>query len=704
MRSVTLIDGSTQSVTLDALGRRTAVITPWWNWTVNSQNGYDPVGNLIGYTTVDPVGTLNVVNGYSDLYQLTGHDSAGSGGYSQGYAYDSIGNRLDSTSTFLTGSTTSTYAYAYNELNELTSRTDPNGTLGGTITVPVRGLAKPNPYTTHAITAVTVQLDSNPAVNAQLIGEEWELAGGGIAVPVDGTNHTLLITATDADGKVSTRTLTLNYNATASTSYVYDLRGNLVQKTVHADPLQITSYTYDALNRLISVQSASSAVEYTYDPFNRRISKKHSTSNLPPSTVYYLWSGMNQIGIMDGNLQLTHFRLLGEGFGAEVGSAVAVEIGQTVYVPVHDFRGNVVCLVDKLTGTVAESYRYDAYGNVRTFNSSQVESQTSQISNPWKFSSKEYDVETGLYYFTRRYYDPSIGRFVTTDPLGVTDGVNMYGYAGANPIMFVDPSGLLAKNTGKNSFAHGLGAGWALYNSFTDISDTWGNNKIELINPFTKLSGNFFAYELLMGAFHAAGVTVGIPASFLSGDIYHDYGNIMDGARNLAISGMDMSGGFYTKGYAESMAKDILDTTGQATGAIDNPSQIFGFGSLVHTLLGELGVKFTPSVFAAQAVRNDVENLYAHSQGTLVVAGMSGLISDSQRNQLNLQTFGGEIQRTASSWGFNSVINEVNPLDMVPRLSPMNVFGGAWAGFYIPWEQGLKQHKWDTYVDRIITF
>jgi RHS repeat-associated protein len=527
MRSVTLIDGSTQSVTLDALGRRTAVITPWWNWTVNSQNGYDPVGNLIGYTTVDPVGTLNVVNGYSDLYQLTGHDSAGSGGYSQGYAYDSIGNRLDSTSTFLTGSTTSTYAYAYNELNELTSRTDPNGTLGGTITVPVRGLAKPNPYTTHAITAVTVQLDSNPAVNAQLIGEEWELAGGGIAVPVDGTNHTLLITATDADGKVSTRTLTLNYNATASTSYVYDLRGNLVQKTVHADPLQITSYTYDALNRLISVQSASSAVEYTYDPFNRRISKKHSTSNLPPSTVYYLWSGMNQIGIMDGNLQLTHFRLLGEGFGAEVGSAVAVEIGQTVYVPVHDFRGNVVCLVDKLTGTVAESYRYDAYGNVRIFDSSQVESQTSQISNPWRFSGKQLDEETGLIYFTRRYYDPSVGRFITADPLGTTDGINMYGYAGGNPMMFVDPSGLLAKDVGQLAWNVGIGAfdyhnwmaaGVTAYQHFDMSVHTVHNGILSAGNAYQ--AGNYLTVLYIFGdsVLDGSQVLAGLPFSYLNGD------------------------------------------------------------------------------------------------------------------------------------------------------------------------------------------
>jgi RHS repeat-associated protein len=313
-------------------------------------------------------------------------------------------------------------------------------------------------------------LQTGCAITAQLTGEEWDLASGGIAVPVDGSNHTLLITATDTDGKVSTRTLTLNYNATASTSYVYDLRGNLIQKTVHTDPLQISTYTYDALNRLIRVNSRDSRSEYKYDYLNRRISKTHSTSNLPPSTVYYLWSGMNQIGIMDGNLQLTHFRLLGEGLGAEVGSAVAVEIGQTVYVPVHDFRGNVVCLVDKLTGTVAESYRYDAYGNVRIYDSnhSEIGNHQSAISNPWLFSGKELDSESGFYYFTRRYYDPSTGRFATTDPLGITDGINMYGYVGANPMMFVDPTGLLAKGVARSPIT---ASAFLWYNSgFSDLA------------------------------------------------------------------------------------------------------------------------------------------------------------------------------------------------------------------------------------------
>jgi RHS repeat-associated protein len=445
--SSTLADGSTQTITRDILGRSTSITTPWWNWAVDSQNGYDPAGNLHNYTAVDPVGTLSYTNGYDSLYHLTNHHSSVA---NQKFSYDSIGNRLTGPSVFASAA----FNYTYNLRNELQSRTDPNGTLGGTITVPVRGLAKPNPYTAKAITAVTVKLDTNPEVAAQLTGEDWEVAGGGVAVPVDGNNHTLLINATDADGKISARTLTLNYNAEASSSYVYDLRGNLVQKTVHTNPLQITSYTYDALNRLTSVESNAqgqkSKASYRYDYLNRRISKTVTTGtggSSSTSTEYYLWSGMNQIGIMDGNLNLLKFRMLGEGMGAEVGSAVAVEIGQTNYIPVHDQRGNVVAMVNRSTSAVAESYRYDAYGNVKIYDSNQSEiaNHQSAIGNPWLFSSKQLDEETGLYYFTRRYYDPTLGRFVTTDPLGAADGINMYGYVRANPMMFVDPSGLLAK-------------------------------------------------------------------------------------------------------------------------------------------------------------------------------------------------------------------------------------------------------------------
>jgi RHS repeat-associated protein len=703
MRRATLIDGSTQSITRDDLGRRTAVTTPWWSWTVDPQNGYDPAGNLTGYTTVDPVGTLSVTNNYDDLYHLTTHNSELA---TQNYSYDSIGNRLESLSTFLTGSTTSTYAYAYNELNELVLA-NRSGNLSGTVTVPVNGLIRSNPITAQAIASITVQLDSGTPVSALWAGEDWSLDGG-VEVPVDGTSHTITVTATDDDGKQSVKTVTVKLDSDSSKACLYDLRGNLVQQALYLSSggVEITSYRYDALNRLLSVSSVSSVVQYRYDYLNRRISKTVTIGtggSSSTSTEYYLWSGMNEIGALDADLNLLQFRMLGEGLGAEVGSAVAVELRDSssdpwkTYIPIHDFRGNIVCLVDKLTSTIAESYRYDAYGNARIYDSNDAEIQDSAIHNPWRFSSKRFDSETGYYYFTHRYYDSSVGRFVTTDPLGVTDGVNMYGYAGANPMMFVDPSGLLAKNIGKNSFGHLSNAGWSIRNIGVNLSETWNGNKWDLINP---LRENFVGYETAMGGLNAGGWILGIPASFVTGDIYHNYGNV-SGAENFAVNGM--TGGLYNKGYAKTMAGHIEERTGQQVMPVENPSWGFGVGSLLHTILGELGIKMTPSVYVANALRAGA-NGYNHSQGALVVWGAKGALSDAQRSTIQMQSAGPEIHWATEAWGFKRVINTINPTDIVPRLSPLNVFGGDWVGLPLPWKYGTDEHGWNYYKNQIITF
>jgi RHS repeat-associated protein len=68
----------------------------------------------------------------------------------------------------------------------------------------------------------------------------------------------------------------------------------------------------------------------------------------------------------------------------------------------------------------------------------------SSVGNPYMFTGRNYDSETGLYYYRARYYSPYIGRFLQTDPIGYEDGLNLYTYVQNNPIIAIDPMGTIA--------------------------------------------------------------------------------------------------------------------------------------------------------------------------------------------------------------------------------------------------------------------
>jgi len=71
------------------------------------------------------------------------------------------------------------------------------------------------------------------------------------------------------------------------------------------------------------------------------------------------------------------------------------------------------------------------------------------VNNPYTYTSRERDKESNLYFYRARYYDPSIGRFVSVDPIGFEGGdVNLYAYVGSNPANFNDPYGLFFGSLG----------------------------------------------------------------------------------------------------------------------------------------------------------------------------------------------------------------------------------------------------------------
>lgn len=98
-----------------------------------------------------------------------------------------------------------------------------------------------------------------------------------------------------------------------------------------------------------------------------------------------------------------------------------------------DHLGSVGRELDNV-GNVLSYEEYSAYGEM-TYQG------PVSIPIPYRFSGKEQDTETGLYYFGARYYAASVGRWISPDPIGIGDGPNVYCYVRCNPVSFVDPDG-----------------------------------------------------------------------------------------------------------------------------------------------------------------------------------------------------------------------------------------------------------------------
>jgi RHS repeat-associated protein len=99
-----------------------------------------------------------------------------------------------------------------------------------------------------------------------------------------------------------------------------------------------------------------------------------------------------------------------------------------------DALGSVISLSNSNAG-LTNSYVYDSFGNVTA--------STGTLTNPFQFTARDADSESGLYYYRARYYAPQIGRFLSEDPIRFEGGIDFFAYVHNNPARFKDSSGLL---------------------------------------------------------------------------------------------------------------------------------------------------------------------------------------------------------------------------------------------------------------------
>ena len=111
----------------------------------------------------------------------------------------------------------------------------------------------------------------------------------------------------------------------------------------------------------------------------------------------------------------------------------------------HRDHLGIITEITDFEGIIVQRYVYDAFGSVTIYDKDGNEitpSSANYLENPYAFTGRELDPETGLYFYRARYYDPGTGRFLSEDPIGVNGGdANFYRYVGNNSLNFTDPEG-----------------------------------------------------------------------------------------------------------------------------------------------------------------------------------------------------------------------------------------------------------------------
>lgn len=374
---------------------------------------YDLASRLVDVTdsngtihyTYDPAGGLAEVAYPGAKVVSYQYDTAGNrsrltypDGYFLTYNYDEL-NRL---TTILEGGVTTLAEYEYDALSRCLALTLGNGTSSS--------------YT-YEIDNDLTSIQHQSAGDSVNLSYTYDDVHGRTSFAADDNRFIYFPTAIQQTEYVGNE---LNqYTSVDGTPFTYDGNGSLTSDGVN-------TYAYDAENHLVEATTPSRTASYVYDPFGRR-----SVKDVDGQTTAYLYDGNEVIMECDGSGQI--LRRYVNGLGIDEPICMTTAAGSRYYYH-FDGLGSVVALTGVL-GDIVEIYGYDPYG---------FTDSPSVVGNPYLYTGRQYDSETGLYYYRARYYDPALARFLQVDPIGYLGGMNLYAYCGNTPVNLDDPSGTYA--------------------------------------------------------------------------------------------------------------------------------------------------------------------------------------------------------------------------------------------------------------------
>ena len=220
------------------------------------------------------------------------------------------------------------------------------------------------------------------------------------------------------------------------TRYHYDEAGRLIRKTttrISRKP-DVWHYRYNSFDQLIDVWTPDRQWwHYTYDALGRRTTKQHlDNDGTVLERTNYTWDGNRLIEQITADTT-TRWQYQANSHTPITQSTDQHSIDREFYAIITDLVGTPTELIDPDTAHTAATATTDLWGNT---------TWTGQASTPLRYPGQIHDPETGLHYNLHRTYDPTTGRYLTPDPLGLTAASNPNTYP-HNPTTWADPLGLI---------------------------------------------------------------------------------------------------------------------------------------------------------------------------------------------------------------------------------------------------------------------
>ena len=237
----------------------------------------------------------------------------------------------------------------------------------------------------------------------------------------------------------------------SATHIAHDAAGNMTTVPKPTNWSGHNDVTWDAWNRLVKVaDGANTVAEYQYDGDNRRIVKKlYSGGSLSQTRHIYL-SVQNQVleERIDSSTSTDRQFTWGSRYIDDLvlrsrDTDTNGSLDETVYA-MQDANWNITALADT-SGAVVERFVCFSYGRSTVLDANFTLDLDGLSDYEWeyRFTSREYDTETGLHYFRARYYHDGFGRFIGRDPIGFEGSEwNLFEFTNSNPSSRRDPYGL----------------------------------------------------------------------------------------------------------------------------------------------------------------------------------------------------------------------------------------------------------------------